>query len=213
MHEWWSEIPNFQKVFWYIAFPSTAIFIIQNILSILGVISFSDDIDFFNDGVSHDINLEDISNEPHESMDYADYGNNEKRSFRLFTMRNCIIFLTVFSWTGITASSSGLNKMLTIILSFLLGLFIMIIVSSIFYFIGNLSENGSMKLTNAINKVGEVYLTVPAKRQGFGKVTIIIQGAYKELDAVTDGEDIKTGEKIVVIGVVQNQQLLVEKYN
>ena len=51
----------------------------------------------------------------------------------------------------------------------------------------------------AVGKEGEVYLTVPAKKQGMGKVNVLVGEALTEFDAVTDDrEDIPTGETVVV---------------
>ena len=70
--------------------------------------------------------------------------------------------------------------------------------------------NGSLNLNNAIGKVGSVYLPIPAKRDGFGKVQIKVQG-LQTLDAMTDYEEkIKTGSVVEVIEILNNGILVVK---
>jgi hypothetical protein len=81
--------------------------------------------------------------------------------------------------------------------------------SSIIYFMGKLSDSGTLNLNNAVGKVGSVYLTIPAKRAGLGKVQIKVQG-LQTLDAMTDyDEDIKTGALVEVISIINNEILVV----
>jgi hypothetical protein len=65
-------------------------------------------------------------------------------------------------------------------------------------------------MKNAINKIGETYLRIPASRSGIGKVQVQVQGRLMELEAMTDdGEDIATGRPIQVVNILNNQVLLV----
>ena len=67
-----------------------------------------------------------------------------------------------------------------------------------------------MEISNALNKVGETYLFIPAKRGGYGKVHIKVQGALKELQAVTDDEiDIATGKLVRVTDIINSNILVV----
>ncbi|EOD01860.1 hypothetical protein [Caldisalinibacter kiritimatiensis] len=185
MEGWFSTISAFEKIFWYFVIPFTVIFIIQT------VITFT--------GIGGDVDLDD------GMLDGID------ASLPIFTLRNFIIFFTVFGWTGIASINAGFSKLATIIVSVLLGMIVMFIVSSIFIFMSKLAESGNLDLEAAVNCVGEVYLTIPEKRTGVGKVQMQFQGGVREIDAVTDGETIQTGDKIRVIKVIQNQMVLVEK--
>lgn len=200
MLDWWSDIPAFQKAFWYFAIPFTTLFIIQTILTFLGL-GESGGLDFDDGSVGDNIDFDGDDGFQFESGS----------SFPIFTVRNFIVFFTVFGWTGITATTSGFGNIITIILAVLLGLTVMFIVAGIFYFMSKMTESGNLKIINAIGKMGEVYLFIPEKRTGVGKVHIKVQGAVREIDAVTDGERISTGATIVVTEIVDNRMLLVEE--
>ena len=96
-------------------------------------------------------------------------------------------------------------------ISLILGTIMMLFTAWIFFMLLKLQSSGTMKIDNALGKEAEVYLTIPAKKNGTGKVQIIIQGSYRTLDAVTeDIEDIKTGSFVEIVEVV-NDTLVVRR--
>lgn len=89
-----------------------------------------------------------------------------------------------------------------------------VLMAAIFYYFSKLSDNGTLSIKNAIGGLGEVYLPVIALRGNIGKVQIKVQGALRELDAITDDEsDLSTGTVITVLDVVNNSTLIVTKSN
>ncbi|MGF7057530.1 hypothetical protein [Brassicibacter mesophilus] len=199
MTEWWNSIPAFEKVFWYFAVPFSVLFLIQLISTFIGM---NDDVDIPGDDGGFDTGTD-------FDGDGADIDGSS--AFNLFTVRNFIIFFTVFGWTGIVGANANMNKTLTVILAMILGLIVMAIVSGIFYFMSRLTESGNMDLKNAMYCIGEVYITIPAKRSGLGKVQMTLQGSIRELEAMTDGKAISSGDMVRVIDIINNQILLVEK--
>lgn len=203
MLEWWGGIGDFEKIFWIFAFPSTAIFILQVIMTFIGI-GDDGDIQGSMDEISGDTMDLDINDNAGEFLDF-------KYKFKLVTIRSVVAFFTVFSWTGIVVTTSGVGDRATVIIALIAGFVMMFIVSYIYYFLTKFVEDGTMNINNAVSKEGLVYLTVPRRREGIGKVEVVVQGALRLLDAVTDGEAISTGSKVTVINIVENQFLLVEK--
>lgn len=179
---------SFEKVFWYFAIPFTIVFIIQTILTFVGM---GDEGDF--DGV--------------DENEAGDGGT----SFQIFTVRNFIIFFTIFGWTGIAAVNGGLNKTVTVLVAIFAGLIIMFIVAGIFYFMSRLTESGNMDLRNAVNRIGEVYITIPGNREGSGKIQLKFQEAIREIEAVTNEKAIPSGEMVRVAEVINEHVVLVER--
>ena len=67
-------------------------------------------------------------------------------------------------------------------------------------------------MKNAVGKLGEVYLVIPANRGGMGKVQLNVQGSLRTLDALTDENSaIPTNSIIEVLDVIDEQILLVKK--
>jgi membrane protein implicated in regulation of membrane protease activity len=187
MLEWFTELPSFLKTYWIITFVSTLLFLIVLISTVIGV--DSDDIG--------DVDAE---------ID-ADTG----ASFQFFTVKNLVAFFTIFGWSGIACLDAGYSNALTILISIVCGLAMMIVMAALFYYISKLTSSGTLKMQNALNTIGEVYLTVGANRSKIGKVQIKVQGALRELEALTDCDiDLKQGNVIKVVEVTNNGILIIE---
>jgi len=200
---WWNAIPSFEKTFWYFAIPFSIVFIIQTIATLSGL----------DGGGDLDQGAGDFDGDVSGLDEGGNEGSGEQSAFNLFTVRNFIIFFTIFGWTGIAALNSGISKGITLLLAIISGLVVMFIVAGIFYSMSKLVESGNMNLRNAINSIGEVYLPIPGNRSGMGKIQINLQGTLSEIDAVTNGKLLKTGEIVRVTDIINNQVLIVEKNN
>ncbi|PCJ66574.1 MAG: hypothetical protein COA58_05780 [Bacteroidetes bacterium] len=186
--EWWSTLESFDKIFWLIAIPSSVAFLIQLIAT------------FFGGDVDADIDID------------AEFDADTGIGFQFFTLKNLIAFFAIFSWTGLACIDADLGKSMTIVISITAGLAMMVVMASIFYFAHKLTQSGTLKLSNAVGTEGETYLTIPANRSGYGKVQIKIQGALRDLDALTnDNEDIPTGSIVKVVEVSSNNILTVTR--
>src|SRR5690554_5918889 len=178
MNEWFSAFEPFEKVYWSIALIASIIFIILIILTFIGG-EFDDtgDVD-------------------------TDIDSDTGIGFQFLSFKNLVGFFTIFGWSGITCIQEGLSKGMTLIISILLGLLMMAIMASLFYFLGKLNSSGTLRIENALHEVGEVYLTIGANRSRIGKVHINIQGGLRELDAMTDEDfDLHQGDIITVAEV------------
>ncbi len=186
---WWSNLSGIQQLYWGFAVPFTLIFIIQSIFTFI-----------VGDG-------DDSSGHADELIE-----GDDGMGFHFFTIKNMIAFFTIFGWVGLACVEGGLGNTLTVIFSVLAGLIMMFIMASIFYFMSKLAYSGTLKMKNALHKIGEVYLTIPSSRKGFGKIQISVQGSIHELDSMTDDtEDLKNGTLVKVIEIINNQILLVTK--
>ena len=186
---WWQAMELAEKIYWCIAIPFSIVFIIQLVLTFIGG-------DFDDAGSTGDADA---------SID-ADDGIG----FQFISIKNISGFFTIFSWTGIAAINAGKSMPFTIIVSVLAGLAMTTLMATLIYYMGKLSEDGTLKLNNAIGKLGTAYLKIPAQRKGMGKVQIKVQG-YRTLDAITDDmEDIPTGAVVDVVDIINDEILLVK---
>lgn len=209
MNEWWEGLSTLLKVLYCVAAPSTLILLIQTLMSLLGFhdggtgTDFSDTsgIDFDAGGMDggdlsgiHDIASHDISAD-HQMLD----GGNpaDFASMRMFTLQTIVAFLTVFSWTSIVAVQSGMPSLLAIVIGLVLGFITMFMVAKIIQLSARLAENGTLNMKNCIGECATVYVPVPPKGSGEGKVTLTVQGQFRELSAVTNEPVLlKTGTQV-----------------
>ncbi len=121
-----------------------------------------------------------------------------------------IAFFTVFGWTGIACIRGDVSKPWTIVAALIAGSLMVVMMAFLFRSMSRLKHSGTMDISNALNKVGETYLFIPARRNGYGKVHIKVQGSLKELQAITDEEkDIPTGKLVKVVEVLNSNILIV----
>lgn len=184
---WWQATPLFTKIFWVLSLLFSALFLIQLVMSFAG-----------GDG--------EVS-----AGDADDYiGSDEGIGYQFFTIKNLIAFFTVFGWTGIACISGGMSKGVTIGVALLAGSLMVLMMAVLFRNMNKLRQSGTLQLKNAVGVIAETYLFIPAKRGGFGKVHIKVQGSLHELQALTDdAEQIATGKLVKVISVINDSVLLV----
>ena len=76
-----------------------------------------------------------------------------------------------------------------ILVSAVIGVLLVMAVMAIFRFMSRMEQNGTINMANAVGCKGNVYLKIPGEKRGEGKVQISIQGAIREFDALTAGEE------------------------
>ncbi len=175
------------KTFWFIALPASLIFIIQTIMTFVGLDS--------SDGLDADFD--------------GDFDGGDA-PFQLFSLRNLINFLLGFSWSGISFYQSIQSQWLLIVVSLIIGLLFVLMYFFVITQIQKLAENNSFKISNTINKTAEVYLPIPEKKSGKGKVMVSVNGAFHELDAMTENNYIASNTMVKVVRVESNSILIVE---
>lgn len=187
MAEWFSNLEFLPKVYWLVAIIGSLVFCVVMVMA-------------FSGGEADDIG--DIDSD----MD-ADAGVG----FQFISFKNLVGFFTIFGWSGIACNDAGLSAPLTIIISVISGLLMMVIMATLFFFISRLADSGTLVYKNAIDAVGEVYLTIGADRSKMGKVSVSVQGTMRELDALTDSlTELKSGTIIKVVDVTSNGILIVD---
>lgn len=189
MLEFFDGMSTYLQTYWIIALVGSVIFGIILIMTLLGG---DMDSDMAADGTDFE----------------ADDGGV---GFQFFTFKNLMAFFTIFGWTGVVCSGYDMSNGVVLIISVIAGLLMMVATSSLFYFIHRMAEDGTLKMKNAVGAIGEVYLPIGANRTKTGKVQIRVQGALRELEALTDEEkNISTGTVVKVVEIISTELLLVE---
>lgn len=221
---WWGGLTLLQQVFACCAIPATVILIIQTLLLMFGFGShaadngeFDHDVDYnFDHDVSHDISHDIDHTADHDINHDGDYhdGAHQASGVRLISLRGFVAFFAVGGWLGVALLESGVTTVLSVIIAFAGGTLALLFVGWVLKLLYDMQESGNIDLKNAVAKSGSVYIRIPANRAGAGKINITIQGAYIEMDAVTDcDEDIQTGKMVQVVSVTADNTLVVRPIN
>lgn len=191
MEQWFETLSLFEKIYWIVAVISSLILLVLLILTLLG-----GDSDNPDGGVDAEIE--------------SDTGIH----FQFLSFKNLMGFFTIFGWSGIACLQADLAKFSVISVSIVCGLLMMLAMASLFYYLAKLQSSGTLVLKNAIDQVGEVYLTIGANRSKMGKVSVKVQGTLRELDALTEEPtNLYQGNVVRVKAVTDNGILIVELLN
>jgi hypothetical protein len=185
--EFFENADTILRAFWFVAIPTSVIFLIQTIMTFFGVDSL--------DGVEADF--------------HGDLSGGEA-PFQLFSLRNLINFLLGFSWTGISFYTTISNRALLVFVSLAVGVLFVYAFFVIIRQIQKFAEDNSFKIAKTLNKTAEVYLAIPENKKGKGKIMISVNGSFHELDAMTEKDRIQSGAVVKVVKIENDNILLVE---
>lgn len=193
MIEYLNNFSPVEKGYFYIGLGGLIFFILQSVFTFLDLgDSFDADADMDGDVDS----------------DFSWFGLG--LPFNLFTIRGIISFIMLFGFSGVAFSKLDLSFIVVFLLAFLCGFIMMTIVALIYYMAMKLGESGNVTIKDSIGKQCEVYLKIPSNNTGIGKVHIVLNDSLKELDAITLGEEIKSGNLVEVTDII-NDKLVVKK--
>lgn len=131
---------------------------------------------------------------------------------RAFSIRSVAAWVAFFGLGGRGALEFGASEPVALVVAVLLGVAAIWAVYRLMRSLVAFNQSGSIVLGSEKGLEGTVYLRVPARRSGMGKVTIVQQGRTMEYDALTDDADgLAQGAPIVVVETLTPSQLLVAR--
>ena len=135
---------------------------------------------------------------------------SDSESLRILTVRGVIAFFAIGGWAGLAALTAGIPAIWSIQIALLSGVAAMILASVVIRFALRMQSSGNIDLRNAVDQIAEVYIKIPPLRSNTGKVMMLLQERYTEIDAVTDNEEaIKPYTKVVITGLASRDCLIV----
>ena len=130
-----------------------------------------------------------------------DHGGHGDAFLKVLSFKAIVAFVTFFGLTGLASRHGGIGAGVTLAIALLAGVIALYVVAGLMTALARLQSQGNVELGNAVGMVGRVYLRVPARGAGEGKVTVEIQDRTVECRAVTEGEELATGASVRVVGV------------
>lgn len=150
----------------------------------------------------------------HDNVHYHDHGRSNHDSARIITIRGIVAFFALGGWAGLAALSAGIKPLWSIQIALLSGVAAMLLASFAIRFALRMQSSGNIYLGNAISHTADVYITIPPLRSNTGKVTMLVQERFTEIDAVTDSDmALKPGTKVKVIGLAGQDCVVVRPLN
>jgi hypothetical protein len=176
------------KTFWFIAIPVSIVFLVQAVMTFVGMDS--------SDGIEADFDAD------------LDHG---EAPFQLFSFRNLINFLLGFGWAGISFYHVVESRILLMGLAIAVGSIFVFAFFLMIQQIQRFAEDNTFKIESALNQVCSVYLSIPGNKGGKGKIQVSVKGTVHELDAITESNRIESGSMVRIIRIENNSLVVVEK--
>ena len=187
--DWWNNLQLVEQVLYCIAVPASLILIIQTVMMLLGLGEGGEGI---NPSDTSGLDLPDVdfdvSVDTDVSLDGADLSNHD------------------------ISNPSDISAWAALILAAVLGFLAMLLVAKIIQWSSKLAQNGTFNMKNLLGESGTVYIPIPPKGTGMGKISISCGERFLEFDAMSEGEEtLSTGAAVRVVDIVSGSTLVVEK--
>lgn len=139
----------------------------------------------------------------------GDAGADASWFFGVLSFKALVAFAGFFGLTGLALYEPQTSAGTRVAIASVAGVSGMLMVAFLLRSLRRLGSSGTLDVHNAVGASGTVYLRIPAHGRGTGKVTLEVQGRSVELAAVTDGEEIATGQRVKVVGLSGDDTLKV----
>ena len=195
MINWWNSMDLTGQIFALIAIPSTLVLVVQTVLLLFGVGGLADGVDLDGDGVP----------------DTPGFEGDGDGGLALFSLRGIMSLAAVAGWSGLVMHEAEMPLGLTVFLAAAFGFLAMVGIAFIMKLAVKLQQNGNLDIGYAIGKVGTVYIPIPPKMTGTGKINLTIQERFVEIDAKTPcGRKLNTGESVRITAADPAGMVVVE---
>lgn len=185
MIEAFKAMDTMLQVYWIIALLASVVFVVQAIGIFMG---FDGDTDFSGGDMDFD----------------AD-------GFSLVSVKTVVCFMLGFGWTGVLFYDSVESMWLLNLMAFGVGLLFMFIIAFLLHQMMKLTQDNTFRTSQAVGKVADVYLRIPAGKGDTGKITVSVDGSLHELEAITKGDaDIPTGSRVRIVEALDENVVIVE---
>ncbi|CAM3129397.1 hypothetical protein [Rariglobus hedericola] len=183
--QWWDELNLARQVFYGFGIIAGVVAVILAVLSMIGF-DHHDSIDAIGDA------------------DTGDGGG-------IFSIKPLTGFFLGFGWAGGLALDNGLGLFAATVIAIVSGGILMGIIVAMFRAIQSMRSDGTVRIDDALNATGTVYITLPPSKGSGGQVVVSFHGRQETFAAlnVTD-RAIPSGERVKVIQIVDPRTVLVE---
>jgi membrane protein implicated in regulation of membrane protease activity len=186
-------------IFLVLAMIGCTILVCQFVLMLIGL---GGDLDIADDLPDDLVGTGDFAADPELSGHGVGHGNFSTWLFGVLSLKTLTAAAAFFGLAGCAASAAKMSPAAQLTLATLAGLGALYGVHWLMHSLLRLSVDGTARLERAVGNEGTVYLTVPARGLGAGKVHFKLQSRLVEYRAVTQSEEpLRTGSKVRIVSI------------
>jgi hypothetical protein len=117
------------------------------------------------------------------------------------SVKTVIAFITFFGLAGMASIEAEFTQTTTLLTAIGSGAAAFFLVGYLISLLMSLQSDGNVDLKDAVGSSATVYLRIPEKNTGSGKVTVAVGGRMMTKKAITKGEQIPTGTEVIIRGM------------
>ena len=195
MINWWNSMDLVGQIFALIAIPATLVLLVQSALLIFGIGGGDGGVDLDGDDIP----------------DTPGFEGDGDGGLALFSLRGIMAMAAVAGWSGLVMHEAEIPLPLTVFLAAAFGFLVMVAIAWFLKLATKLQQNGNLDIGHAIGKVATVYIPIPPKMTGSGKINLTIQERFVEIDAKTPADrKLATGESVKITATDPSGLVIVE---
>jgi hypothetical protein len=137
-----------------------------------------------------------------DGQHHPSQGHGSSHLFAVLSFRGIVAAMAFFGLGGLSADAMDLPAQTVLLIALACGAAAMYGMYWMMQLLGTLHAEGTVHLTQAVGLAATVYLQIPGARSGAGKIQVNLQNRTMEYLAVTAGDPLATGARVVVVGVV-----------
>ena len=151
--------------------------------------------------------------EHHDVVDLPDTLGWDAGGGGIVSVKPLTGFLLGFGWAGGIASSAGLGLVASVAVALGTGAAVMGLVVALLRLLLGMRSDGTVRIADAVDAPGTVYVGLPPSRQAGGQVTVHFRGRQETYQALNASDRaIPSGERVRVVQVLDGQTVLVEPF-
>ena len=188
LENWWGPLEHTEKIFWSIALISSILLLIQIILGLL----------------QRTVSVNDLQG----TLESESHLMSEKFSF--LSPRSVLLFFLLFGWSGVLLLHRDMGIWQLIGITAFCGILAMLVNAFLESQAMKIKNTAKPNLKDALFRTGKVSSSIPAYKNGFGKVSVQLRTGAQAVDAITDGDALPVGSIVKITQIIDENLLLVE---
>ena len=131
--------------------------------------------------------------------------------FNMFSLLSILAFFMGAGWMGLTCRIDWeFSSMVSAVAATGFGFILMMMASGLMLVARKLNRSVSYDPQTAVGRTASVYMSIPKRGDGTGKIIVNVSGRQKTMDAISSGDPIKEFKSVKVVSVRDDGIFLVE---
>jgi hypothetical protein len=168
--------------------------------------------DFHGDAAGGDVHVDAGGHFLGDAADaqHAEAHPSTVRIFGVLSFRSVVAALTFFGLAGLAAGSATDSTLTVLAVAVAAGVGAMYGVYWLMRGLYQLQAEGTVRIQRSVGRHATVYLKIPGHQSGTGKIQVNLQNRTMQYLAMTPGDELPTGAKVVVVDVITPDTVEVE---